>query len=98
MTHTTSKAIKAAFERYQTSDLYTLRDCYARPSENKERAMDYCIEQYHKWHGRQPRIIGYNSMVFSFGFIGKHPENGLDIFVYITRDYDRYIYLDEMGG
>lgn len=95
MTHTKNATIKHAFERYANSNLYTLRDCYAKHSTAKENAYHYCIRLYLDTPaGRQPRIIGYNSMTFSFGFIGKH--NGKDAFFYITRDYDRFIYLDEI--
>ena len=40
MTHTTSKTIKGAYERYEHSRLYTLDDCYSSYSAAKENAMD----------------------------------------------------------
>lgn len=97
MTHSTTQQVKTAYCHYLNSRLYTLRDCYERPSYNKERAFDYCLELVQKYNGRQPRIIGYNTMQFSFGFIGSYDGNK-PAFFYITRDYDRYINLDELEG
>lgn len=97
MTHCTTKTIKDAYARFLNSDLYTLRHCYNRPSENKQRAFDYCVDLWRKYDGQQARIIGYNTTQFSFGFIGSFDGNR-PAFFYVTRDYDRYIYLDEIGG
>ena len=94
MTHTTTKNIKNAHNQYYKSNLYTLYDCYTNHSHNKKQAFDYCRALMNKYNGRQGRIIGYNCMVFSYGFIGT--INNRPAFFYITKDYDRYIYIDEL--
>lgn len=94
MTHATTKNIKSAFYCYEKSTNYTLSDCYANNSYAKERAFNYCISQMIAHNGSGLKIIGYNCMTFSVGFMGE--INGKSAFFYITRDYDRYIYLDEL--
>lgn len=96
MTHTTTKVIKNAYNSYIKSNLCTLSDCYRNASYNKQCAYDYCLSLMLKYNGQAGCIIGYNCMVFSFGFIGE--IYGRQAFFYITRDYDRYIYLDELNA
>jgi hypothetical protein len=94
MTHTTAKIIKNAYEQHAKSYYTELYHCYDRFSYNKEKAMEYCKKLMQKYNGELGRIIGYNCMMFSFGFFGEY--NGKPAFFYITRDYDRFIYLDEL--
>lgn len=96
MTHTTNKTIKGAYEKYERSRLYTLDDCYSSYSAAKENAMDYCVNLFIDHDGAEMKIIGYNSMTFSVGFMGI--VDGKSAFIYITKDYDRYIFLDELEG
>ena len=94
MTHTTTKQIKNAYHNHEKSYYAELWHCYDRFSYNKEKAMEYCKKLMLKYNGQLGRIIGYNSQTFSYGFIGE--INGKPAFFYITKDYDRYIYLDEV--
>lgn len=94
MTHTRTQQIKNAFEDYNRSRLYDLFDCYERPSRAKENAMEYCKTLCHQYSGRALKIIGYNTMTFSVGFIGTVDDR--PAFIYITKTYDRYIFIDEM--
>ena len=94
MTHTRTQQIKNAFQDYSHSHNYNLFDCYERPSRNKEEAMEYCKRLMHEYSGKALKIIGYNTMTFSVGFLGT--VNGRAAFIYITKTYDRYIYMDEM--
>lgn len=96
MTHTKAKNIKRAYNDFSNSHLYTLYDCYGTFSIYKQRAFNYCRELYEKYNGFSGKIIGFNSQTFSYGFTGTHPDDGRAIFVYITKDYDRYIYIDEI--
>lgn len=48
----------------------------------------------HEYNGKALKIIGYNTMTFSVGFLGT--VDGRAAFIYITKTYDRYIYIDEM--
>ena len=94
MTHTTAKVIKNAHAAYVRSNLYTLNDCYTNASYYKQKAFNYCRDLVQKYNGRQGRITGYNSQVFSYAFVGE--IDGKPAFFYITRDYDRFIYIDEL--
>ena len=95
MTHTTAKCIKNAYQIFLKSDLFTLSQCYTTASTAKHRAFNYCLDLVMRYNATKYRILGYNCMMFSFGFVGE--INGKPAFFYITKDYDRYIYLDEMG-
>ena len=94
MTHTTTKTIKNAYQSYEKSTLYSLNDCYATASYYKQKAYNYCKDLCKKYGGHGFKIIGYNTTAFSVGFIGYINEN--EAFFYITKDYDRYIYIDEL--
>lgn len=94
MTHANVKTLRDAHARYIKSNLYTLADCYTSNSRAKENAFAYCRELVEKYNGRQGRIIGYNSQTFSYGFIGYIGNK--QAFFYITKDYDRFILVDEL--
>lgn len=98
MTHANNHAIRSVYDRYFRYDHpHTLNECYNNPSYAKQNAFEYCLALHQKYNGNYNYVIlGYNSMSFSFAFIGKHPENNRDIFVYITKDYDRFAYIDEL--
>jgi glutathione peroxidase-family protein len=72
-----------------------LYDCYGSFSYAKAQAFEYCKELKSKYNGRGLKIIGYNSNRFSAGFIGEIENR--EAFFYITADYDRYIFLDEIN-
>lgn len=88
------KLMKDAYKRYLESYNYTLSDCYSNWSYYKEKAFNYCEDLRRQYEGRGGKIVGYCLMTFSYGFIGK--INGKDAFFYITRYYDRYIYLEDL--
>lgn len=72
----------------------TLSDCYAKCSEAKEAAFDYCLQLFRDYNGRDLKITGYNTTTFSVAFYGEY--NGRQAFFYITRSYDRVAYIDEV--
>lgn len=94
MTHCTTKTIKDAYRRFNDSATMYLYQCYDMPSMAKTNAFNYCMDLFNKYNGTKFRIIGYNTMQFSFGFIGSIGND--KAFFYITKDYDRYILLDEI--
>ena len=100
MTYTKNKNIKNAFVSYSKSTNYCLCDCYGNFSQAKENAMEYCKNLMQKLNGYGLKIIGFNSMTFSVGFIGEIPDNKTGeikkVFCYITRDYDRYIFIEDL--
>lgn len=75
-----SKKMQAWFEQYNRSRWDKLEDVYGRFSEAKRSAYDECMNVFYELHGMRPRIIGYNTMAFTFGFTYPDPETGEMIF------------------
>lgn len=92
MKHCTRGFMAEKLRAYNESNLYSLSNCYLKASDNKESAYDYCVNLMQKYNGENLRIISYNTFSFSAGFIGEY--NGKRAFFYITKDYDRYIYIN----
>lgn len=95
MRHAKRTEIGGAYARYQRATARFLHEVYSRWSQAKESAYNYCTNLMVEYQGHTPRIIGANTCTFSLGFIGE--IDGRKAFFYITRDYDRYIFIDEMG-
>ena len=85
-----NKVALAHIDSYERSQNYTLSNCYASYSENKERAYNYCLNLMRKLNGFGLKIISYNCMFFTVGFLFTDPETGVIRFAYITKDYDRF--------
>lgn len=94
MTHNNTKTMRNAYEQFNNSSIFDLDQCYYNFSRAKAQAYDYCIELFNRYNGVKFRITGYNSMIFSVGFIGE--INGKKAFFYITPHHDRYIYIEEL--
>lgn len=94
MKHTKAQNIKGAYTQYMHSNVYTLDDCYNNYSCYKRAAYHYCLDLMHKYNGHSLKIISYNTTQFTAGFIGT--VEGREAFVYITKSYDRYIFIDEL--
>ena len=101
-----TKQIKQAYKRYLCSDMYDIYDAYKTPSSRKRLAWKDCQRLRDEEGGRNLKIIGANSMVFSAGFIKDtymfNEETSkvepIEAFVYITKDYDRYFPVSELEG
>ena len=78
---------------WEKSNDFILSDVYRTCSQNKVRAMQYCIDLKERLNGHDLRIISHNSMVFSVAFVFEDKETGVCQMAYITRDYDRYFEL-----
>lgn len=89
-----SKQIKDAYKQYKHSCLYDLYHCYNNYSYAKQEAMNYCRQLEYKYNGYNLKIIGYNPMTFSVGFLGEIDNQ--KAFFYITKSYDRYILLKNL--
>ncbi len=89
-----TKQIKTNYKHYLQSSYYNLYDCYNQPSYYKIQALEYCKKLMKKYNGKSLKIIGYNSQTFSVGFVGEIDNK--EAFFYITRDYDRYIFIDDL--
>ena len=91
MTRTNNKQMREAYQRYVKSESRLLRDVYTSWSDEKQKAFNKCFEVYNKLDGRNYRIIGANTFSFSFGFICEIDNK--KAFVYITKDYIKYMYI-----
>lgn len=83
-----TKRAKALIERYLLSNDCTLEDVYKSPSDNKRKAFQYCLGLQEELNGKNGRIVGHNSMEFSYMFEAN------DVFYYITKNND-YIIVEE---
>lgn len=91
------KLMWEAHERYKEATAGHLDDVYASYSAEKARAYRYCTEiavKLHSYRYGRFKLIGWNSNTFSVGFYGMY-DNEL-VFVYITKDYERYIKLSDL--
>lgn len=96
MKHTTAKIIKSAYYNFAKSTDTELWQVYGTFSYYKAKAMEYCKQLAQKYNAVTPcYILGHNSQTFSVGFEGMHGNR--PAFFYITKDYDRFIYLDELN-
>lgn len=64
-----TKAAARFIDGYNRSNMYDLYDCYGRFSCEKARAERWCKEQMYKENGTGFKIIGYNCMAFSCGWM-----------------------------
>lgn len=95
MKHANTKQMRDKYIEFLATPYQSLRHCYTSYSYAKEQAFNYCIELCNKYNCKANyTIMGYNTMTFSFGFTGE--INGKEAFFYITKSYDRFIYLDEI--
>lgn len=86
----TKNQIKSILERHNQSNNYSLQDCYSNYSVYKARAMTHCYKLFNEKNGYDLKIIGYNCNTFSVGFYFDD-EQGIQKFMYITRDYTRIL-------
>jgi hypothetical protein len=96
MTHTRTQQIKRAFEDWKKSNDTELWHVYGRFSYAKNRAFEYCEHQKQMFSGYGLKIISHNTFSFSVGFIGIIDNK--EAFIYITKDNDRYIFINELEG
>ena len=100
MVRVNNKQIKQAYKQYAKSDLYSLEHCYNSFSYAKQQAWNYCKELENEYDGYNLKIIGYNSMQFSVGFVGEISDvitgELKKAFFYITKSYDRYILTEDL--
>lgn len=74
---------RAIYEKYQDSNITSLRGLYATFSAKKEEAWDHCHRLCYNYNGRNLKIIGGGSHLFSAGF--EYTENGTPMFMHITK-------------
>ena len=98
MTYCKNKQMKYAYKNYLHAENTSLEDCYKNYSQAKENAFYYCKQLQNKYNGVSFKIISYNCMQFSAGFVGEIIEDAIakKIFVYITKNYDRFCYIEDL--
>jgi len=77
-----SKKAEYLVYNYMNSDKTTLKDCYARPSNAKEKAYFWCKYVMVRSNGYDIRICSYNTQIFTAAF--RFMENGIEYLAYIT--------------
>lgn len=91
------KLMWEAHERYKRAETTRLQYAYKSYSTSKAEAFDYCLDvacRLFAYRYGRVKILGSNSHTFSVGFYGMY-DNEM-VFVYITKDYDRYIKLSDL--
>ena len=88
-----SKIALAHHDAYLHSNDRELYHVYNNYSRDKEYAFERCRSLMYDLEGYGLTIISSNSMQFTVGFEFEDVSGRL-MFAYITRDYDRYCYLD----
>jgi len=81
------------FKRYKASSDYSLNDIYKSFSSYKQNAYNDCVKLMDKHNGDTLRIIGYNSSVFSVGFMFTN-EQKQKCFAYITHTANKFCIID----
>ena len=73
------------YRAYENSCDYSLRNCYAFYSEEKEKAWNECAKLSLKYKATSLlKIVSHNRYIFTAGFRFKDPETGLVKFMYIS--------------
>lgn len=93
-TITEKKILANAYNRYEDSCMYSLYDAYGRFSRAKEEAYEDCLRCERDHNGRGLKIIGACTSNFSVGFLFE--DNGVECFMYITKDHRRYAPVSEL--
>jgi len=88
-----SKIALAHYDSYLNSNNRALYQVYENYSLNKQYAYERCVSLMNDLDGYDLRIISANTMQFTVGFEFED-ASGNPMFAYITRDYDRYCYLN----
>ena len=95
------KMVEWNYNAYRFSARYScLWEVYGSHSERKDRAYDGWKTYLYKegWKAHNYRILSHNSQIFTFGCMGYDPENGQEVFIYITPSYMRVADVDENGN
>lgn len=97
MTHTNNKMMRTKATDFLTHRYpVSLEECYKDYSYSKGSAYGYCMRLANEYNADKIGITGHNCMTFTFCFTGEEPTTHRKIFAFITKDYDRFIYLDEV--
>lgn len=83
--------LQGVYDRYLHGTTYeNIYKAYNKPSRKKVEAWQYCKDLCNEFNGNNLKIISASPWIFTAGFTAKL-DDGCDIFVYITKQYDRYM-------
>ena len=82
-----------AHRAWTYNDIYS---AYKKPSVYKVRAWNYCKELCREMHGYDLIISAAGNQTFSVVFTFNERGTGRKCFAYITRDYNRFCYAEDM--
>lgn len=90
-----TKTIKLQYHMYNNSDDLTIWDAYKNPSRRKEQAWKYCKNLCNDFNGRNLKVVGHNTTIFSAGFVFDIEDEDTGevnmIYCHITPSYDRFM-------
>lgn len=69
-----TKKAQDLIERFYNSEFDTLEECYNFCSEAKRNAYDYCLDKCSDMDGWRFRIISFNTMSFTCGWLYEDKE------------------------
>ena len=90
------KAREAAVFAYAHKNYDDIYSAYKNPSVYKVRAWNWCKELCREMHGYDLIISAAGCMTFSVVFTFNERGTGRKCYAYITRDYNRFCYADDM--
>lgn len=82
------KMAKGSIDRYNNSTYTSLNDVYAKHSEKKSNAWEYCRRLMATLNGYGLKVLSYNTFMFTAGFLFTDESTGVVKFMYITPSYD----------
>ena len=98
MKHENSRFTRAKAQQYlemlNKNTLYNLDDCYKNYSAKKCSAYACCRIMQDMMNGSMGTICGHTQQFFTYCFMCK--IDGKDSIAIITKDYHRYIFIDEV--
>lgn len=72
-----TKKAQDLIERFYNSEIDTLEDCYERCSAAKRKAFYECTKKFSDMDGQRFRIISFNTMSFTCGWLYIDKETGV---------------------
>lgn len=72
-----TKKAQGIIERFCSSNFYNLEYCYESCSNAKRNAYDWCVRKCSEMDGWRFRIISFNTMSFTCGWLYEDKETGV---------------------
>lgn len=78
-------------EAYNRSNMYALKDAYAKPSATKQAIFERCLQQCAAENGKHLRVISANCFFFTVAFQVENSFGATELRV-ITKGHDYLVY------